>query len=303
MKIYKDLNDLTLKNTAIAIGKFDGFHEGHRYLISNLIEKKNQGLTTVIFTFTGNPIYYIEGKKQELIMTESEKYYLYEKEGIDVLIEYSLNRENLDKTPEEFIKEILIDKLDMKFFISGDDFRFGKNRKGDVSLLKKFGKIFNYETSVLEKKNFKDRPISSTFIKEELKKGNIVLVNELLGYKYTVIGEIVTGRQIGRQLGVPTINIIPGEDKFIPHLGVYETEVTIDNKEYIGLTNIGYRPTFKENSTVLTVETTLLDTDEDLYGKIAEVRFTRFIRGEKKFNSVEELKNQIQIDLKTIKKK
>ena len=164
-------------------------------------------------------------------------------------------------------------------------------------MLARLGAVYGFGVQILEKEKDGERDISSTYVREELEKGNIEKVNTLLGYPYFTRGEIVHGRQLGRTIGVPTANLIPPDVKKLPPNGVYITQSLIGNRLYQGITNVGYKPTVKEN--FLGVETYLFSCDEDLYGQEAEVRFYKYLRPEKKFASLEELKEQLHKDVET----
>ena len=199
--------------------------------------------------------------------------------------------------PEQFVKEYLVDRLQTGFVAVGPDFRFGYERRGNPRMLAELGEIYGFQVQVLEKEKDGNLDISSTYIREELEKGNMEKVNDLLGYPYFTRGEIVHGRQLGRTIGIPTANLIPPKVKKLPPNGVYITQSLIGNRVYQGITNVGYKPTVKEN--FLGVETYLFACNEDLYGQEAEVRFYKYLRPEKKFASLEELKKQLDRDVET----
>jgi len=291
--------DFKFQNTLVSLGKFDGMHKGHRKLIERLKSEKQSDQLTVVFTFDVPPKKIISGSSTKCILTKTEKKYVHESLNIDVLIEYPFNSETASMSPEEFVKEILVDKLGVKKIVVGNDFKFGKNRSGDISVLIDLGRVYGFSVIALEKEKYGLKDISSTIIKKEIENGNIKKANEMLGYPFMVIGEVVYGARIGNTIGFPTINIIPSPEKILPIDGVYHTKVSFDNKEYKGITNVGYKPTVT-NEKIRGIETFIFDFSGDLYGKNVIVQFEKFIREEKKFSSLEALKNQIKKDIEKI---
>ena len=213
------------------------------------------------------------------------------------MVECPLEPEILSIEPETFIEDILVKRLGIKRIFCGEDCGFGYKRRGNASLLKSLEEKFGYKTTVIKKLQYGGRDISSTFIREEIEKGNIETVNELLGYPYTTIGIVTKGQQLGRTLGFPTFNIIPTEDKLLPPNGVYYTNSIIDGERYPSITNIGTRPTVNGDNNI-TIETNILDVSIDLYKKTVELEFFKYIRPEKKFGSTDELKAAVENDIK-----
>lgn len=301
MKIYGNVltEQIQVNNgTALVIGKFDGLHKGHRALLKMLSEAKEyEGLQTAIFTFVRSPKEALEKTKQQYILTADEKRLFMENNGIDILVECPLEPEILSIEPEAFIEDILVKRLGVKRIFCGEDCGFGYKRRGNADLLKKLENVYGYKTTVIKKLQYGGRDISSTFIREEIEKGNIETVNELLGYPYTTIGIVAKGQQLGRTLGFPTFNIIPAEDKLLLPNGVYYTNSIIDGVKHPSITNIGTRPTVNGDNGI-TIETNILDVSIDLYKKTVELEFFKFIRPEKKFNSIEELKATVKEDIR-----
>lgn len=198
--------------------------------------------------------------------------------------------------PEEFLKYFLKEKLNAKFVVIGADWRFGKNRSGDAALLKAYEDKYCYSSYVIEKETYNNTEISSTWIRNEIEKSDLSTVKKLLGYDYFFKGKVVHGKQLGRTIGFPTLNLIPSPNKILPEYGVYESEVVIDNLMYKGVTNIGIRPTI-DDGTYVTVETFVLDFDEDVYDSDVIIRLKKFIRPEQKFDSVNGLKKQLEADI------
>ena len=281
--------------SCITLGKFDGLHRGHQKLIERIKEKREKNCKAVVFTFDVSPKSYILHTPPKYLLTYEERRELAENLGVDILAECPFTEELMHMEPEAFVKEYLVDRLHGEYLAVGPDFRFGYQRKGTPQLLKELGEKYGFRTEILEKEKYKDKDISSTYIREELDQGHIEEVNRLLGYPYFTKGEIVHGRQLGRTIGIPTANLIPPSEKKLPPNGVYITESMIQGKTYQGITNVGYKPTVKEN--FLGVETYLFSCNADLYGQEAEVKFYRYLRPEIKFASLEELKNQMMKDI------
>lgn len=277
------------KPSAVTLGKFDGLHKGHQKLIREVVRlQQEQGLHGIVFT--------IAPEDRSVLLTEEEKRTVLEKFGIDCMIRCPFVPEILTMHPEVFVSEVLVKKLNANYIIVGTDFRFGCSRSGDVNLLRKLQEIYGYKLIVMDKEKLCDRVISSTYIKEELQNGNIDKVTELLGYSYPIHGEILHGKKLGRRLGMPTINMVPSAYKLLPPEGVYYTDVVCRGKLYHGMTNIGYKPTV--DGSFLGVETYLYGMNENLYGENVQVSIRSFRRSEMKFSSVEELKEQMETDLK-----
>lgn len=298
MQIIKETMQFHIEGkTAVAIGKFDGIHRGHQKLIEEIIKAKEDGLKATIFTFDPPPSVLFSGQKQMEIMTKEEKRQQFEKMGVDVLIEFPLTKESAAISPENFIGDILVEKLHVKKVVAGKDVSFGDKGKGDYQLLKKFSEIYGYQVEIVDKVCFEDKEISSTYVREEIEKGNMVLVEKLLGRPYQVSGVVEPGKQIGRTIDIPTVNIRPSEEKALPPNGVYFSRVHLveENHTYRGLTNIGYKPTVSEEKRK-GVETYLYDFEGDLYGKKIEVSLLVYERAEKKFENLKELKKQVQMD-------
>ena len=294
MEYINDFNFTTEYECIVTFGKFDGLHIGHKLLIDEALKiAKKTGYKVVMCTFDMRKWM---GNKISQITSNLERQMVAEKLGIDVLIEIPFDDYIADMSPEEFVNEIITGKLHAKYVIVGNDWHFGKNRAGDTDLLKALQEKYSYTAVIIDKITLDGNEISSTWIREELAKGNMPRVKELLGYDYFFLGEIVHGKQLGRTLDFPTINQKPEKHKVMPPFGVYTSVVEIDGIQYKGITNIGKRPTV-DNSDDISVETFILDFKRDVYGKLVKVSITGFIREEKKFASVEELKKQIEYDI------
>lgn len=284
MEIIKGL-DFKIENSAVSLGKFDGFHRGHRLLLDRILEHPK--LHATVFTFDG----ILNGKQ---IYLEEEKRSLLERLGVEREVLFPFSEETRSMTPEIFIREMLVEQMDAKLICVGEDFHFGKDRRGDVDMLSKYAPQYGYELCVFPKIKEDGEVISSTRIRGELAQGRIEKANHLLGDPYFVRGEVVHGNALGRTIGMPTANLLPGEQKLLPAYGVYATRVEADGKIYGGVTNVGVKPTIGADRA--NVETTLLHFDGDLYGKQITVYFLEFLRPEQRFDSLEELKAQMSRD-------
>lgn len=288
------------KRSVVTLGKFDGVHIGHQKLMQRALEIGAGGYETVVFTFDVSPLVKLGTRIKRTILTNEERRLLLEKNGIDCLIECPFVPEIIQMKPEDFVREILVKQLRAAYVVIGPDFHFGHERAGTPELLQEMGAQYGFRVEILSKETRQDRAVSSTWIREVLQEGKIEKVNELLGYPYAVLGKVVHGRQLGRTWGLPTINQIPENGKLLPPFGVYASRTFIKGKEFFGISNVGVKPTVEVP--FAGVETYLFDCDEDLYDEEAWVEFYHFVRPECKFDSVEELKEQIQRDAQTGRK-
>lgn len=292
---YIDYSDFQLKNSAVCLGKFDGLHIGHQKLIKYALELKQQGLRSVIFTFLMNPRLLKKEPDFSLIYTEEEKKEIFRRLYVDTVISYPFNREMLAMEPEAFVKEILLKKLDTRTVIVGTDFRFGHNRMGDVALLERLGNESGFKVKAFDKLTYNNEIVSSSRIRQCIKAGQMEEAGCMLGRPYAIWGRVLHGRKLGRTLGMPTINIVPEEWKLLPPNGVYASKTWIDGKAYPGISNIGVKPTVGAELRRL-IETFIFDYEGDLYGRDLKVDLYVFKRPEKKFNSLCELKENMEAD-------
>lgn len=276
-----------LSDCAVTMGKFDGIHCGHRKLIREILEyKKEHHTPAVVLAFVSD---------RKTILTKEERRRLLEKMGVDILLECPLDERFRHTKADQFIRQILMGDLHTSCVVVGEDFRFGYERKGTPELLRRYGVESGYETRIIPKEMDGNRKISSTFIREELSRGNMHKVTELLGRNFFVAGTVEHGRGMGHKKFFPTTNLVPDRQKLMPPNGVYITKSRFGDVEYAGITNVGYKPTIGES--FLGVETYLFDCDRNLYGQDCVVDFYRFLRPEKKFPSFEALKSQIARDI------
>ena len=309
MKVITDINDIKLKNAIVTIGKFDGNHIGHQLLFDTVRSVKQDGDCTVIFTFNVPVATVVEQETPDSvrsIQTHEERYQRQDLEGIDYVVEFPFNKQTMSMLPEDFVKEILVDKLGVKTVVVGEDFRFGKNRAGNVAMLQQLGEQYGFTVHALKKVIYQPEDysnpveVSSTLIKNEILRGNMEDVTRMLNHPFSMISTILHGKHVGSTIGFPTINFAAPADKILPPNGVYATKTIIDGKSFNSITNVGKRPTFDDGE-YRTVETNIFDFHEDVYGKTAEVEFYKFIRPERKFESVEELMDEIARNVKEVR--
>jgi len=297
MKLIKDIENIKINNSVVTVGTFDGLHLGHQKIIETLNNRaKEIGSEASVFTFWPHPRFVL-GKIDglELLNTFEEKVELFKENGIDNLVSFEFTKEFANLTSREFVQQILVEKLKVKHLILGYDHHFGKNREGRFDKLKECADEFGFKierVSALAKKN---ENISSTKIREAIKQGKIEKANSFLGYNYFIQGKVVKGNKIGRTIGFPTANIAVPQYKLLPKSGVYSVKIKIENNNYIGMMNLGLRPTIG-NFDTKTLEVHIIDFDEDIYEKSIRIEIIKRIRDEKKFANIDELKLQLEND-------
>jgi len=303
MRIINGNDDYYIKEgTVVTIGKFDGVHKGHQKLIEDVVSRaKVSGLRSCVITFENDPS--DDETTGKRLTTFEEKKRLIEDIGVDILVVFKLSEEFMRMNPYAFIDSVLVDKLNMQAVSIGSDFRFGHKREGKANTFVKAAMIYGYGINVLEKEESGGKPVSSTEIRAKLSEGDIGSVNEMLGRHFNVTGITAEGKKIGRDLGFPTMNLYPDKEKMLPPNGVYATEVLIGGKVYKAVTNVGVRPTVSSEGEAVSVESHLLGFKSfggNDYDKIITVSFLKRIRDEKKFDSKEELADQIKKDIEEI---
>ncbi|MCU7613737.1 bifunctional riboflavin kinase/FAD synthetase [Chryseobacterium sp. GMJ5] len=297
MKVFKNFNEyFSQKPLAFSLGMFDGVHLGHKSIIDELKKLGSEhDLETAILTFWPHPRFVFNPNEDlKLLNTLEEKTSLLDKYGIKNLFLQEFDEEFRNLTGDEFVKQILIDKLHVKHLIVGYDHSFGKNKSGNFELLEKLSKELHFEVQQMEAINIHENNISSTKIRNALLKGNIKEANEMLGYSYSVSGAVVHGRKLGRTIGYPTANIETDSIKLLPKKGAYIVEVFVKGQQYKGMLSIGTNPTV--NGENLTVEVYILDFEGDIYDEKITVKFRDFLHEEIKFEGLEKLIERLDED-------
>jgi len=287
------------RQTAIGLGNFDGLHAGHMVLINTLIEESRlNGYVPVVYTFTKHTENILrKGLFIPLLTTISKKISLLEETRLDYLCFDEFDETYSRIEPEDFVKDILLKRFNMKLAVTGFNYRFGYKGTGDVDLLNKLGLKYGFKVITIPPVKIDDEIVSSTLIRNYVRKGDMEKVTTLLGRQYSLSGIVQRGRNVGKKLGFPTANIYPENGLAVPDNGVYITKTSIDGEFCDSITNVGNNPTFSDNNKI-SVETHILDFDRDIYDKYIEVFFIKKIRPEKKFESVSGLIEQISTDIK-----
>lgn len=297
MKIVKEFENYT-ENTSkvLSLGMFDGVHLGHISII-NLLKKTAQEkkIETALLTFWPHPRKVFNPHDDiKLLNTLEEKLNLLENAGIDVVFIKSFDENFRNLTGEEFVRQILVEKLNVKHIIIGHDHVFGKNKSGNFELLQELSKELDFEVQQLDAVKEGEFNISSTKIRNCLSNGNIIGANKMLGYYYSVTGKVIDGKKLGRTIGYPTANMEVDEIKLLPKKGAYIVEVYVKEKFYKGMLSIGTNPTV--NGEKLSTEVYILDFNEDIYGEEITVKFRDFLHEEIKFESLEKLIERLDED-------
>ena len=301
MKKINGIDNFSINSESIiTLGTFDGVHKGHQKILKKLIkEAKKLNLESIVLTFFPHPRTVLNPNfPLKLINTINERTRLFEKSGIDTLITHPFDKNFSELTPEKFVKDILVNKLNIKKILIGYDHRFGKNRTAGIKDLKTLGLKYNFkviEISVQEQNNVS---ISSTKIRNSIIQGNIKKAKSYLGYDFSLKGKVVKGNEIGRTIGFPTANLEIEENyKLIPKNGVYLIYTILEKQVFFGMMNIGVKPNLKIEKE--SIEVNLFDWEKDIYGEFIEVFILDYIRDETKFDSLTDLTDQIKIDKKT----
>ncbi|MEZ5026921.1 MAG: bifunctional riboflavin kinase/FAD synthetase [Chitinophagales bacterium] len=305
MQVHKGIHHLpTFKNAVLTIGTYDGVHFGHQQIIKRIndIAKEING-ESVMLTFDPHPrlILNPNDNKLKLISTIDEKEELLEKFGLDHLVIVEFSKEFASTEAEEYVENILIKKFHPRKIVIGYDHRFGKDRKGNIELLRVLSSKYNYEVEEIPAQTLDEISVSSTKVRNALLEGNIKHANEFLAHPFTIKGKVVHGDKIGRVLGFPTANIeVSNPHKLIPASGVYAVKIKIKDKFYKGALSIGYRETVFDNSH-LTIEVFILDFDGDLYNQELDMIFVDYIRPQIKYENWDLLKAQIEKDVQAVR--
>ena len=298
MKIIRSITAFnSSEKTIVTIGTFDGIHIGHQKILKDLIKTaKKEGKKSVLLTFFPHPRMVLQKDNKILLLnTIKEKSGLLEKMGLDYLIIHPFSKEFSRLTALDFVRDILVNKLNTSRLIIGYDHHFGKNREGNIHQLKEYSLLYDFKVEEIPAQDIDDVSVSSTKIRTALKEGNLKTANNYLGYHYMLNGTVVSGKKLGGTIGFPTANLeIKEPYKLIPKTGVYIIKTHINTVLYTGIMNIGFNPTVLGKHQ--TIEAHLFDFNEDLYGKEIMIEFIYFLREEHKFESVKELVVQLNID-------
>ncbi|MGL5378067.1 MAG: bifunctional riboflavin kinase/FAD synthetase [Cetobacterium sp.] len=300
MKIIDDilLTKEKFENIYVAIGAFDGIHLGHRELIDKAVKKaKEAGGKSAVFTFLNHPLEITNNSKApKLINSLEEKINILKSLGIDYLILQPFTKDFSNMSPEDFIQKILKNSLNTKEIYVGFNFSFGKGGKANVETLKSYGEKLGIITNVINPITMNEEVVSSTLIRKLLSDGKLKLANKFLGEPFSIIGEVAHGRKLGRLMGFPTANL-KILNKVYPPFGIYGGKVRVEGESFVrdAVINIGKNPTLKPDER--SIEVHILDFDEDIYGKNIYVSLVEYLRDEKKFNSMDELKETIKKDV------
>lgn len=283
--------------TALAIGKFDGVHVGHKRLLGQLIRmKETEGLVPTILTFDPSPeTFFGYGSEYEL-STRAEKHRLFERMGIELLIEFPFNKESAATPPDAFIRDTLVRDLRVRFVAAGPDLSFGDKGSGNYELLQFLAPRYNYEAMMVQKELYKGQVISSTLVRSLVAQGRMEDVTACLGEPYAILGKVRHGNRIGRTIDIPTVNQIPPAEKLLPPHGVYYSDVIVDGELYHGMTNIGVKPSVTDGSS-LTVETYIYGFSGDIYGETIVTLLHTYKRPEIHFDGLDALKAQMRADV------
>ncbi len=300
MRVVRDFNRYCdINNPVVALGNFDGIHIGHQALIKKTVDtaKKIDG-TAVLFTFYPHPIKVVEKRREPfIIQTFKEKVKIAESLGIETVVCARFTKSFANMHPEDFIKDILIDKFRVKSVCVGHDYTFGKDGRGGIKTLREYANRYGFELSVIPPVKIDGIIVSSSRIREFLRVGNVKYANKFLGRPYKISGVVKKGDGRGASLGFPTANIYP-KNEIILKNGVYAAYVYVDSKKYKAAVNVGNNPTFK--GVDKHIEVFIMEFNENIYSKKIEIEFVDFIREEKRFRKVDELIARIDKDIKII---
>ncbi|WP_346663634.1 bifunctional riboflavin kinase/FAD synthetase [uncultured Merdimonas sp.] len=297
MQYIKELSQYQSgRESAVTFGKFDGLHRGHQKLVSKVRElSTKENLNSIVCAFDMHPLWKEKGITPQIIMDQRERY-LHLDGVVDVLVECPFTPDFARMRAEAFIEEIICRKLHARYVVVGTDFHFGYEKKGDVHMLAAYAETYGYQLFVIEKERYQDRIISSTYIKEVLRTGDVGKAAELLGYYYGADGVVEHGRRLGRTLGFPTVNLHWPAEKIAPPNGVYFGRVRVDGSWHPAISNVGVKPTVSRDGRLL-VESYLLDYEGDAYGKEILTELMAFHRPERRFETVDALKEQVDRDI------
>ena len=304
MKIYNSIEEFIPKfNVALTLGTFDGVHIGHQSIIKKLNEvAENIDGESVLMTFYPHPrhVLYPENQNLKLLSTIEERSEILKEHGLKHFIIQEFTKDFSLLNSDNFVKEILVDKLFVQKLIIGYDHHFGRNREGNYEKLVQLSKLYSYEVEKIDPLNYMGVSVSSTKIRKKIYENKFEEIRKLLGRHFSFSGKVIEGKKMGKKIGYPTVNInVENVNKLMPNDGVYAVYIKVNSKDYMGMMNIGYNPTF--NSSAKSIEVHILDFNKDIYGIDVRVSIVEKIRDEKKFFSVEDLKKNLDLDMKKVR--
>jgi riboflavin kinase/FMN adenylyltransferase len=300
MRVVRHLNaDIEFKNPILTLGTYDGVHLGHQEIIRSLVNRaKMENKESVLFTFDPHPrkVLYPESYSVKLIDTVDEKLQKLQDLGLDTVILFPFTKDFSRLSAMEFVRDVLVNQIGVSEMHIGYDHHFGKNREGSFQELQELGELYNFQVFQLPAIALEETTISSTKIRNAILEGKIEYASEMMGKPFVLQGKVVRGQQIGRTIGFPTANIdLENTEKIVPKNGVYAVKTYIEEQVIHGVMNIGTRPTIANNGEV-TIEVHMFDFKEEIYNKHLKVEVMQRIRDEKRFENIEDLKKQIQLD-------
>ncbi len=304
MKIFIDKNDnlKSARGGVYALGNFDGVHLGHKEIISKVVDISiSKNIPSGVLIFDPHPRNYFNPKLDDFILSDIKtRSHLLEKTKLDFLGILKFDDFMSNLSPREFVEEIIKNRVGVSHLIVGYNFRFGKNREGDVKILSKICSEFNIDLTIIKQVKNMELIISSSKIREAIEKLDFQKVRKIIGDYWKILGEVIEGDKRGRKIGFPTANILLN-NLIKPDFGVYAVKIDYNNHTYDGIANFGVRPTFDKTKSQPILEVHLFNFSDNLYGKEIIISFVDFIRKEKKFNGLESLKSQIQLDINKAK--
>lgn len=297
MKIYRGLDGIDKLPKVVTLGNFDGVHKGHQELIKKtVILAKENNLSSCVLSFYPHPRSYFK-EDFKYINSFSQKVENIEKLGPESLISIEFTKEIASLSKEDFIKDILHERVNASIIVVGYNFSFGRNREGNIHNLKVIAGYYGMKVIIVPPVFIEGSKVSSSLIRECFLEGDIKEAEKYLGYLPRIAGEVIPGRQLGRKLGFPTANILYDCEQLLPRIGVYAASVFYEGNIYYGVANVGIKPTIKKDSSI-EIEVHIFDFSGNIYGKIIEVTFLEMIREEKSFSSLEDLEKQVTEDIK-----
>lgn len=297
MEIISNTTEFYLeKETAVAIGKFDGIHIGHRRLLEEIMACKRKGMAACVFTFDPAPAVFFGQSDGRELTTKEEKRLLFERMNVDILIEFPLNAETAAIAPETFVTDLLAKQMNARLVAAGNDLSFGAGGRGNAELLRKMAPELGFQVRTIDKVCMDGQVVSSTLVRSRVESGELVQAEKMMGMPYMISGSVTTGKKLGRRIGFPTVNILPGADKLLPPKGVYYSSVRHNGRTYRAISNVGCKPTVSETQ-VIGVESYLYCFDSEIYGEDIEVYLHEFRRPEERFEDLEALREKLQEDI------